>query len=394
MSFDSKNANAQHSRWPSQRMPFQLSVPTHGGSPGRSPSVDFSQAGTPSPCPRLSLNDPRGVIMDLHLTARDVLLLLFACTHYAVLSRHVRRALFPDSKDGSAMRRRLNRLCHAGYLAKAQAEVITPGNNVGQPVYYPTRRCAEFLAVHTGDMRWLCTPTQRPYSNHLAHFVALTDLRLLLHAALAGCPSVRLEGFLNQFDVANPEAESAAERYRLYTVIHRPAPARPVVCVPDGAFGLRVVGTEFLKAYYLELERGTTPPAKAAAKKSPGYAALAAENLHRRHFPEALPAFAVLVIAPHANWRRHLQREFARRPSPQLYKFAAWPELEANPAGVFFEPVWYTTAGEAQALVKNVPQLPGGVKAAVNGVPPVPGGVTQGAQAVAPGSKPTVDRST
>ena len=74
-------------------------------------------------------------------------------------------------------------------------------------------------------------------------------------------------------------------------------PLPKIACVPDTAFTLRAGSVA--NAYYVELERGTTPPSRAAAKKSPGYTGLADGMLHLRHLPDAPREFSVLVLAPH-----------------------------------------------------------------------------------------------
>jgi hypothetical protein len=291
----------------------------------------------------------------MDIQPRDVEILRFLAEHYTATAEQLRAAVSPESRDTKVIRRRLGLLRAAGFCHATQAEALTAHNAVHARVWYPSHKGMELLALRTGAMRYLLTPTKPPYSYHLAHFLALTDLRVLIKKAVSFQSAVTLADYFNQFDTVNPVAQEPSQRFKLHTVVQAEGEHK-VVCVPDAAFALRLGATA--KAYYVELERGTTAPRQAAAKKSPGYAGLFARRLHRRHFPDALDEFAVLVLAPHAAWRDELRREFAKRPAAHLYKFAALPEV--TPESLLFSPVWHPCAGDPQPLVKlpkgGVPQ--------------------------------------
>ena len=283
----------------------------------------------------------------MELTDRDLRILTFVAEHYTATAEHLRANASPGNSDTTVVRRRLRVLHAAGFIGIARAEVLTVNNGVHAHVYHPTPQGMVELARRTGQMKWLLTPTKPPYTQHLAHFLALTDLRLLVKAAVSAQPVCTLGNYYNQFDTTNADAEDPAKRFKLYTEVQ--SQPRKVVCVPDAAFDLKVGAIS--KAFFLELERGTTPPAKAAAKKSPGYAGVADGALHRRHFPSALGEFSVLVLAPHPGWRDHLRREFARKAHPELYKFASMTEVTSD--SLLFSPIWHPCTGEAHALLKS-----------------------------------------
>lgn len=298
----------------------------------------------------------------MDVTDRDLRILTFLAEHYAATAEHLRANASPGNSDTTVIRRRLRVMHAAGLVGVARAEVLTANNAVHAQAYHPTQKGMLELARRTGEMRWLLTPTKPPYAQHLAHFLALTDLRLLVKKAVAAQSACALGAYYNQFDTANPDAENPAERFKLYTEVQ--TQPRKVACVPDAAFDLRA--GNIAKAYYVELERGTTPPAKAAAKKSPGYAGLFERGLHRGHFADALREFSVLVFAPHPGWRKQLQREFATKPHPELYKFAALTEVTAD--SLLFDPIWYPCTGEAHALLKGA-RAPGVSEGGTRGVP-------------------------
>jgi hypothetical protein len=283
----------------------------------------------------------------MDLTTRDAGFLTFLADHYAASAEQLRANVSPENADTTVVRRRLRKLHAAGLVGIARAEVLTPNNAAHGQVYHPTEKGMLALAKLTGQMRRVLTPTKPPYAQHLAHFLALTDLRVLITTAVAAQAVCTLTAYFNQFDTTNPDAADPKDRFTLYTEVGRDP--RKVVCVPDAAFSLAAGGRT--KAYYVELERGTTPPARAAAKKSPGYAGLATGNLHRSHFPDSSEPFSVLVIAPHAGWRDHLRREFATKSGAELYKFAAQGDVTAE--SLLFDPIWHPCAGDPQPLLKG-----------------------------------------
>jgi hypothetical protein len=279
------------------------------------------------------------------LQPRDLRILAFVAEHYTVTTEHVWKEIFPENLDNKVVRRRLGALVHEDVLNATRPETKTLRNNVYCPVFYPSRKGLEILALETGEMKWLRVPTKPPFTQHLGHFLVLTDLRLIVGKAVAAQQLVALDHYYNQFDMTNPESEEPSERFRLHTTISKEP--RQVVCVPDAAFNLGLNGVS--KAFYLELENGGNPPAVAARKKAPGYAGLFEKKLHQRHFPGAVEEFTILMVAPHEGWRKELQREFSKKPQAKLYKFAARKDL--TPETFLFHPVWHTCAGECQSLI-------------------------------------------
>lgn len=267
--------------------------------------------------------------------------------HYVLLTCQIHALCFAHATNASVVRRCLSKLVHDGLLNRTRKRLVDDVNPVGASVYYPSEKGLRTLALETGEPAYLLVPTRKPAWLFLDHFVALSDLRILVHRAVAAQDVVTLPAYLNEFDIANPEAVEPERHYRLFTLIRKEP---RLLCAPDGAFMLQA--GPHRKAYYVELERGTNSPRKAAAEKSPGYAALAEKKLHReRHFPGALDAFNVLVVAPTPSWRDQLRREFGKKEGARLYKFAAWPEL--TPETFLGGPVWHPCAGEPDALLKR-----------------------------------------
>jgi hypothetical protein len=284
------------------------------------------------------------------ITDRDLAILRFIATHFAVTAAQVKRHCVGDAKDqdGRITRRRLNVLVHGRLIQRARCEVVNPVHGFTSSVYFPARPGLELLAMRTSNPEWLKTPTQKPPWQNLRHWTILSDVRLMLYQAVTQQTRVTMPTFLNEFDVINPGARQPEQRYRLWTLCA--TTPRRIVCCPDAAFLLQLNTAQ--RALYVELETGANAPQKAAAEKSPGYAALAEQRLHWRHFPGSMDTFGVLCIAPDPEWRDGLRRAFRTKPGADLWKFAAITELNADT--ILFAPLFYPASdGPPVPLVKG-----------------------------------------
>lgn len=283
------------------------------------------------------------------LTERQFAILKHVARHYTLTAAQMRRLIFAPAqdKDGRLTRRLLGTLVRMHLLNKCRCEVVNPLHGLTCPVYYPSKQGCELLAVHTGDAGLLLTPTQTPNWQNLRHWVLLTDLRMIIDAAIAQQQYVTMPAFFNEFDVVNKDETDPAQRFRLYTLISK-EPKR-LCCVPDAGFALKVGA--HTRAFYIELETGSNAPQKSAAEKLPGYAALAEQRRHRRHFPDAAD-FRVLCFAPDRPWRDALRKAFCQKNGAQLWRFAALTDIRADmflQAPVFFP----ADDGQATPLVKG-----------------------------------------
>lgn len=283
---------------------------------------------------------------------RIILILTLIATHYTLTSAQFRRLLFKDGqdKDGRQTRRLLGELLRIKWINKTQMEVTNPLHPMTASVYYPSVAGCQALSENTGDLTWLLTNCQRPAWQNLRHFLALSELRILIHTAVAAQDLVEVPVFFNEFDVVNQDAAltDPASRYRLYTLCTLPKSEKRIVCCPDAFFVLRK-SSGASRAFYMELETGSNP-LKAASEKAPGYAALASLGLQRRHWASA-DTFAVLVFAPNPGWRDGLRRVFAKKERPDLYRFVSLSDLK--PETFLFGPHFYKVDEGPFPLVKK-----------------------------------------
>ncbi len=290
------------------------------------------------------------------LVTPRVLDIVRCVAHYGVLTAAQIRALcYPNiQSDGSNVRSKLRDIVDGKLLQRTRMQVVNPLSALAAPVYFSSPLGLETLACQLNDERYRLISTRAPQWQNLPHQVAVADLHILTDQAAARQNYATLERWINEFDVVNQNATNPADRFSLYTLI-RETPK--LVCIPDAAFVLRVQG--FRKVFYLELERATSPTGRVAAEKSPGYFALRQQLLHKKHFPDALDDFTVLVTAPDARWRDSLRKAFATKDGAAMYRFAAMPELK--PESFLYERVWHPCVGDAVPLVKPA--------ATVGGVP-------------------------
>ena len=310
------------------------------------------------------------------LTPRDISILALLAHLSVATAAQIRKQCFPNDHDGRLTRRRLQMLVAGGLLQKTRMEVVNPLSGMNAPVYFSARKALEFLSIHFEDASYLSRSSQRPQWQHLCHWVGLSDLHLLIDAAVARETVFTLDTWVNEYDEVRPDATCPEERYRLYTLLtHKPR----LVNASDYMFTL--TAGEHTKVFFGEAEHGTTHPEKAAAEKSPGYAELSRRRAHRRFCPKASEKFVVLVTAPDPKWRAHLVKAFSTKQEPDLYRFAALTEL--TPETFFRGNVWHRCDGRVGPLIKAE-----GVRE------PVPPGVRSVSEPGQNGRKEVVDTST
>ncbi|MCA9224633.1 MAG: replication-relaxation family protein [Planctomycetales bacterium] len=256
---------------------------------------------------------------------RKLLALKAVCDYYVLTRPQIQRIV--GARNDRVMRAQLQELVAAGLLAKTRMQVVNVRAGAPAPVYYPTRTGAELVAEHWGEERYLQTTTKTPNWTHLLHWVAVSQFHIELVAAVEHRPDVQLLAWFGEWDEANPAAATPQERFRIFTLIRE----RPrLVCAPDAAF---ILGAgPHSKCYYVEIDRGTSGIQQIASSKSPGYAALAAGQLHRRLHETTSPTFTVLHISPNAGRRDLLRKAFADKQAAELHRFAAFTDWTAEQA--------------------------------------------------------------
>lgn len=271
------------------------------------------------------------------VTDRDLKILELLTLFYVLSPAQVRRLVFPNDKEGRITRRRINFLLANDLINKTRQRVFNPMRTDGTPVLYPSKAGCTLLAMRKGDVRYLQANTTAPAMQNIVHWLTLSELHATILDSFARQDRVTMPAWINEFDVVNKDEVDPAKKYELYTVISQ-TPKK--VCVPDAAYVMS--DGRFQMANYIELECGTSSPQKAAAEKTPGYAGLDREKLHKRHFPGALDTFRVLMFAPTPNWRDALRKAFALKEGATLWRFASMTEVNAE--SYLTKPIFYTTA--------------------------------------------------
>ena len=280
------------------------------------------------------------------LQTRDIAVLCSACRYYVLNRQQIQRLHFPADPDGRITRRRLQMLVEQKLLNRQQMLFCHPGSGTPAPVYYPTRKAAEFLAEHFEDARFLRVPAKPPIPHHTFHWLMVSDTHMAFDRAATAKDTVRIDEWINEYDELEPNEQSPDKKFRLYTLI-REIPR--LVCVPDAGFVIDAKGIR--KAFYLECDRNTSGVAQIAASKTPGYAAMQEGRLHTRHFPSAVDAFVVLMVAPGDKRRNALRRAIHDKPGAHLWRFASAEDL-ARRIGLF-DPIWYGCHHEQPTALVN-----------------------------------------
>ncbi|MDP1796577.1 MAG: replication-relaxation family protein [Planctomycetaceae bacterium] len=272
------------------------------------------------------------------LQERDIAALLICARCFIVSASQIRRVCYPDDTTGRVTRRRLTKMVHEGVLFRRRLAVVNPTDGAATPVYHLTKTGREFLASHFDDPQFLHLPIEPSQPQHLQHYVAVAETRLLLDAAVSQHADVKLHRWCHEDAILNPEEPDATKRRRLFTEL---STSPKLVCVPDAAFVLEFQGQRAV--CYLEQDRDTFFHDRVAARKSPGYSGLFQQQLHKQHFPETtLDHFFVVVITPTAKRRDQLQTAFTAKnkgtPAERIYRFGSFDEL--TPENFLFEPMF------------------------------------------------------
>jgi hypothetical protein len=315
---------------------------------------------------------------------RDIAILLALVRYYVLNTSQIKRLIFTNLPDGRVARRRLQTLADAHLVNRQNVQVCSATNQSPPLVYYPSRGGCEFLRSHFGDDNYLLTPTRTPIPHHVQHWLAVSDTHIAFDTAIAlqnrsdsegsldrakpidtfrllfgrilqiddnviNPPSsdIAIDGWLNEWDVANKQEADYSKHFKLYTLIRQ---TPKLVCVPDAAFLLSKDGHK--KVHYVEQDRATSGVEQVVAQKTPGYAAMAEDNLHTRHFPEStIPTFSVLMIAPTPSRRDSLRKAMKGKPSADRWRFVATADM--RPETLLSAPIFYPCEGEPRPLLKQ-----------------------------------------
>jgi Replication-relaxation len=280
------------------------------------------------------------------LTDRDFAILCAVVRYYVLNRQQIQRICFPQDPNGRVTRRRLQALVSASLLNRQNTLFCHPLAGPAAPVYFPSRKGCELLAEMHDDERFLTTPTQAPIPHHTLHWLAVSDTHITLDDAIKAQTAVRLDGWLNEWDVCNKDESAPEKRFRLYSLI-RESPR--LVCAPDAGFLLTVNGHS--KVFYLEQDRNTSGVRQIAASKTQGYAIMAQTQMHRRHYSTAtVNSFSVLMVAPTERRRDALRKAIHSKPGSELWRFAAVPDLTSE--RFLHSPIFYPCIGDPVPLVK------------------------------------------
>ena len=315
---------------------------------------------------------------------RDIAILLALVRYYVLNTAQIKRLIFTNLPDGRVARRRLQTLADAHLVNRQNVQICSATNQSPPLVYYPSRGGCELLASRFGDENYLLTPTRTPIPHHVQHWLAVSDTHTCFDTAVAlqnrlsgeesfDCAKpidtfrllfgqlfqidqtvaeprlgdIRIDGWLNEWDVANKDEADLSKHYRLYTLIRQ---SPKLVCVPDAAFLLSKDGHK--KVHYIEQDRATSGVEQVVAQKTPGYAAMEQDRLHTRHFPQTTMAtFSVLMIAPTASRRDLLRKAMRGKPSADRWRFVAVTDMQ--PESLFTAPIFYPCEGEPRPLIKQ-----------------------------------------
>jgi len=188
------------------------------------------------------------VSRSLVLTERDHELLGSLLEYRYLSTSQVQRLHFPSSQTAA---RRLRLLGEGGYITTFRTIACQ------DRIATLSRLGAEAVAERTGvqaDSNGTNGNRQKPKDYlFLQHFLAITDFRITLAQACARHPSLKLLGFIPEYE-SRPSPSGAIHKYVRDTVSDK-IDRRTITHAPDGVFALEYDGRSAL--FFLEIDRGT-----------------------------------------------------------------------------------------------------------------------------------------
>jgi len=286
----------------------------------------------------------------------DVQILRTLARYYVLTREQLQRLCFPAHSGGRSTRKRLLKLQQAGFVQKHRVPVAFPGTCNAAPVYYLTKPGAEVLASWHEDEQYLAVNTRHPRPDRLNHWIAVNETRMVIEQAITKQKDVTLDRFINEWETVDKDA-AEIERFCLHTQL---SDNPPLSCSPDAGFLLSLRGHR--KVYYLEQDLGTSSPKQIAARKTKGYASLAAQQLHRRHFPQTtIDTFGVLCVTTNEYRCKQIAQQLSKRPRADLWLLINQRDLSAD--SFLSEPITWNHNLERAPLVK----LPARIAGAASG---------------------------
>lgn len=275
----------------------------------------------------------------------DIQLLRTLARYYVLTREQLQRLCFPAHSGGRSTRKRLLKLQQTGFVQKHRVPVAFPGTCNAAPVYYLTKTGAEILASWYEDETLLAVNTRHPRPDRLNHWIAVNETRMVIEQAIARQTEVTLDRWINEWETVDKDA-AEPERFCLHTQL---SDNPPLSCSPDAGFLLSLRGHR--KVYYVERDLGTSSPKQIAARKTKGYAALAAQQLHRRHFPQTtIETFGVLCVTTNEYRCKQIAQQLSKRPRPDLWLTISAEELTAD--SFLSQPITWNHKLERAPLVK------------------------------------------
>lgn len=167
------------------------------------------------------------------ITQRDIQVLLTLARYFVLDRPQLQRLCFPSDTTGRVTRRRLQQLFRHELINRQRVTVDHPFRPPPGSIYFLATRGREFLAEHFGEERYRLVPVQTPRPDHVLHWIAVSETHIALDEAIDRQETVRLEEWINEWDVVNKDEADPDKRFRLYMLL-RDNPR--LICAPDAAF--------------------------------------------------------------------------------------------------------------------------------------------------------------
>jgi hypothetical protein len=259
----------------------------------------------------------------MHLTPRDLDVVLAVHEHRLLRRDQIERLLFPSKNTANE---RLKRLHQHGYLARRRLPVEI-GQGSSQALYLLASRGAQLVAAHLGvdvaAIGW------RRAHNH-ASALFLEHTLMVNEARLALALAARRHGYTLERWMAEEQLKRAPDRV---TIVEGRHASREMAFIPDGYFTLHMAARR--ASFFLEVDRATESNRRWAQKVLAYLAYVRSGAYRQRYHTDCL---RVLTVTTSAKRLHNLLLTTEKAGGGAMFWFTSLEQL--SPETVLHAPIW------------------------------------------------------
>ena len=292
----------------------------------------------------------RGNINPILLQERDIVLFEALAKYRYLKTSHIHNLVFSGKSD-TAVRRRLAKLYQNNYIDRLFLENPLASQYRGEACYFLDRDGHKVIVEEKGYRGRFHQKNKNVKPIFLNHTLSGVDFRLKIESDIRNNPVVFLPeaGWINEYDMANPQATKKKEKYILFNEVFDPFNQKKMTLYPDAAFVLNGKGKykDHQALYFVEIDRGTESSA-VIEKKLRAYHIFFLSKAFKRY--AQVDFFKVLFVTTGKSRIINLIENLKKEPGIDHCFFTDISTTKEN--NLICENIWWRKDGTKVPLVK------------------------------------------